>query len=1225
MNDQAWQGLLTVALVAAAIGGLYYLCSRLMRPFHNRAFICLSALLLGGWIVYGAAVRYARGEGGFKLGVDLSGGTILVYEVDADKMRDAEGEGSLADLDAGRMVEQLKRRIDPNDLYNVTIRPVGGASRYEIILPTGGAHQALLKLEAWDELKAAVTGNPAWKDALADADLDVDAGRTGELAFRIRQALDARAWSQALAKFRERFADKLRDKPEIKLDAVARGNVTGVAEAVKPAGIAADEVTKFFNEEYKPASEDSVRQFVETNYRFGAGGQRQDFSAEQVEQTKSLVARQGSLEFRIVANKVDDSAGIAAARAFIENPANRAELESRARRGLPPPGVPRDDGVPGSHSYSWVEIGPTERQALGLSNSMQSTPLWQAMAKARADGKVYVYEKEVNDTENGKSGRSSVVLFSRASQSERLPADERAKKQIEYFMLLRDPTPGQEVTGEHVRSAEVDDFQQSVSFAFDATGGARFGRLTGDNVPTPAGEKINLEFRFLAIVLDGQVVSAPFLSTQITDRGQITMKNSPREDRVRLVKILRAGALPATLKPLPVSEQTIGPTLGQDTIRKGTWSLVIAFAAVLVFMIVYYEFAGIVACVALLANLLLTVAFMVFVQATFTLPGLAGLVLMLGMAVDANILIYERLREERDRGAGLVLALRNGYDRALPTILDTHLTSFFTAIVLYAVGNDQLRGFGISLASGLVISLFTSLYMTRLLFDVWQYKGWLKKLDMRRLLTKTNIDFMRIRYYWFTATLILTVLGLGLFLLRGDQVLDIDFRGGTAYGGQLREGQGKTMGEMREYLKNQATRLAVDRVEQTDDEGKVFRITYKNAAGTPVKVEFVEPAPGADRAAREAEVARRASALPDWSVVQRFVPEPPGGEARPGTARFFNVRTTEKEADLVQVSVDRLLAEDANGRLDSLLKSIRLESFAVNGKLVTLQFSDFASPGYLRQFLEREFRAGGLGDQAFDLRGDGKSKEGRYKTMTLEITSGSFNPERDRGKLDRILEQTKTDFESRPQPESLEKFDKVLAAETGTRAATAILASWAVILLFLWFRFGNWTFGLAAVCCLLHDLAFCLGAIAACHYLVSWAPGLASFLLIEDFKIDLPSIAALLTLVGYSVNDTIVVFDRIREVRGKNPALTPQMINDGINQSLSRTILASTSVFLVVLVLYLFGGESIRLFSFVMVIGVIVGTYSSIYIASPLLLLFGEGQSAPQRSGRPSAEPAKAS
>src|SRR5262249_37522556 len=169
--------------------------------------------------------------------------------------------------------------------------------------------------------------------------------------------------------------------------------------------------------------------------------------------------------------------------------------------------------------------------------------------------------------------------------------------------------------------------------------------------------------------------------------------------------------------------------------------------------------------------------------------------------------------------------------------------------------------------------------------------------------------------------------------------------------------------------------------------------------------------------------------------------------------------------------------------------------------------------------------------------------------------------------------------------------------------------------------FGNWTFGLAAVLCLMHDLFFTMGIIAFCHYIHDWAPGLASLLGLHDFKIDLPAVAALLTLVGYSVNDTIVVFDRIREVRGKNPALTPQMINDSVNQTLSRTLLTSFITWLVVFVLYVWGGEGVHLFAFVMVVGVVVGTYSSIYIASPLLLIFGEGAPRePARERRPQTE-----
>src|SRR5262249_26394158 len=243
-----------------------------------------------------------------------------------------------------------------------------------------------------------------------------------------------------------------------------------------------------------------------------------------------------------------------------------------------------------------------------------------------------------------------------------------------------------------------------------------------------------------------------------------------------------------------------------------------------------------------------------------------------------------------------------------------------------------------------------------------------------------------------------------------------------------------------------------------------------------------------------------------------------------------------------------------------------------------------------------------------------KSQEGRFKTMRVAATSPAFKPEL----YTPILTRAKEAFAARPQPMRLENFDSQLALDTQTRAMYAILASWAAILLYLWFRFGNWTFGLAAVLCLIHDLFFTLGIIAFCHYIHAWAPGFASLLGLQDFKIDLPAVAALLTLVGYSVNDTIVVFDRIREVRGKNPELTPQMINDSVNQTLSRTLLTSFATWLVVVVLYCFGGEGVHLFAFVMVIGVIVGTYSSIYIASPLLLIFGEGvRRAPGRERQP--------
>jgi SecD/SecF fusion protein len=351
-----------------------------------------------------------------------------------------------------------------------------------------------------------------------------------------------------------------------------------------------------------------------------------------------------------------------------------------------------------------------------------------------------------------------------------------------------------------------------------------------------------------------------------------------------------------------------------------------------------------------------------------------------------------------------------------------------------------------------------------------------------------------------------------------------------------------------------------------------------------------------------------------------------------GKTRSFTIRTTEKEKELVQVMLDRLLRDEKDESKTLLAKTTiktPIDATTVKGSVVTLELDTPALPSYLKSFIERELKlnfyfpeVGGTDAVIVTgvVSGDNAAEENRtqrFKTMTIDFTKNTkfslgkpdAKPEAvkdDINAIIKILNNAKASFESRPLPERLETFDPALAADTKTKAFWAIALSWAAVLAYLWFRFGSWQFGLAAVLCLIHDLCFTLGCIAACHYLHDNFIG--SALLLQDFKIDLTAVAALLTLVGYSVNDTIVVFDRIREVRGKSPALTYQMINDSVNQTLSRTVLASLTVFLVVGVLYVFGGEGVHLFAFVMVIGVIVGTYSSIYIASPLLLLFGEGK-----------------
>jgi SecD/SecF fusion protein len=499
-----------------------------------------------------------------------------------------------------------------------------------------------------------------------------------------------------------------------------------------------------------------------------------------------------------------------------------------------------------------------------------------------------------------------------------------------------------------------------------------------------------------------------------------------------------------------------------------------------------------------------------------------------------------------------------------------------------------LKGFGISLTVGLIISLFTSLVMTRTIFDIWLAKNWLHKLYFMQLFKRPNIDFMRIRHLMFGLTVGATILGAALFVYHlGNGGLNIDFVGGTAYAGRLNEPQ--SLQTLRRKLE---TPLSPADYKTLNDEAEPlgFKITGD---------------------------------LPDESIEQVFVSDATLSSG--DKSSLFTVRTTDKNAPEVQLIV--------NYKLGDLLKRIPMKAPVVkevNGKAseATLAFvkstdkdnadydkPDYASVAQVTRLLNAQFAP--LDVRHFTVKGLGSGNEGRFTEMAVQledpIPAADFTG---------VLDKVRIAFSSTPQPERLENFDRQLASDTQQKALYAILASWIAILMYLWFRFGSWTFGAATVLCLIHDLFFTLGAIALCHYVYKYLPPVAYYLGLEDFKIDLPAIAALLTLVGYSVSDTIVVFDRIREVRGKNPLLTYTMINDSVNQTLSRTILSSLTVFLVVGVLYLFGGEGVHLFAFVMVVGVVVGTYSSIYIASPLLIMFGEGTPRTERDKAAAAQAA---
>ena len=703
---------------------------------------------------------------------------------------------------------------------------------------------------------------------------------------------------------------------------------------------------------------------------------------------------------------------------------------------------------------------------------------------------------------------------------------------------------------------------------FDREGGRKFGALTREHLPEENG---NFKYQ-LAILLDNVVQSAPSINSEIRDSGIIeggSQGFSPKELDF-LITVLRSGSLPASLNPEPLQEENVGPTLGDDTIAKGIRAIVISLIIVPLFMIVYYRFAGVVAVVALILNLLLLVASMAFLQASFTLPGLAGLALTIGMAVDVNVLIFERMREEAERGASLAQQIRNGFSRAWVTIFDSHVTIFLSGLVLYAVGTDEVKGFALTLIIGMIWNLFTAVFVSRMIFDFWYSKGWLKKVTMLKLMDKSNIDFISPRKACMLASVVLILLGLIATGIRGVGMYNIDFTGGSL-------------------------------------------VTIELNDGDPAIKDLSE-------SARTSFVREKTAALPDVTIESLSI-----GNEKAGVR--YNIRTTEQKIEKVKQAVldsfgkalrsvemtvgtptaiasnapSDATKADAKEKAKDDAKSATSDRFA-GGRQYALTFNKDQSATQVGNTFQNVLQENGINnpEARFEILNPksiaGESSVPNSKELTLRT---NLEPEATTVLLAKLGKSLQTDrnllFERQ------ENFGSTVAGETQTLAIIATLSSWLIIALYLWFRFKSLVYGLAAIIAVVHDVLITLGAVAVTYWLAN-IPGVSQFLLLEPFKIDLPMIAAFLTLIGFSVNDTIVIFDRIRELKGKTPHLTSQMINDALNQTLSRTILTSFTAWLVVVILYLFGGEGLHGFAFSLVVGFLSGTYSTIYIASPILV-----------------------
>ena len=804
------------------------------------------------------------------------------------------------------------------------------------------------------------------------------------------------------------------------------------------------------------------------------------------------------------------------------------------------------------------------------------------------------------------------------------------------------------VTGAYLSSSRpsVDEKGRAcVSFNFDTKGGQLFGGLTGENTPD---ESHDLS-RKLGIILDGYLFSAPAIITRITSHGQITGDFSEK-DVTDLVDVLNAGSLPTTLKPDPISQMATGPTLGKDTIISGGVAIAVSLLLVLLFMLAYYRFAGVVANLALLANLLLILGVMIFVKAAFTLPGIAGLVLTVGMAVDANVLIYERIREELDRQATLRMAIRNGFARATTTIVDANLTTLITGIVLYTVGTDQIKGFAVTLILGVLLSMYTAIYCARVIFDIAEKKRWITKLSMARIPLGGTVDFVGLRRVALGASAAVIVVGLIAVVIRGKGLLDIDFTGGVAVQVEFKEPK-KTQ-DIRDALNARPDvfeDLAVHEMTVSDKvPHTLFAINTGRHDEEMDADAFLEEVKTTLEDVFGQELVHHSMSITSKSLASEVKPaEAKPAEPKPTEPKPTEPQPTDSGAIRTDLPGDDLLAlaedgdevpaaapaaegsEPVAGAETPAAEEAAKSSDAAAEVATPGESSKAATPAVAPSVWTVRFGKPDEKDQDVAYATLMKSIDDKMAALGLtghvELTNADYlkDYDQDTGHKEwevlmtlppdqgtKVLEEVKASFESVPVFPSSNTIGGQVASDTQWKAGAALLASLVFIVAYIWIRFQRVMFGLAAVVALIHDVLVTLGVIA----LTYWLAPVLGFLLIEQFKIGLPVLAAFLTIIGYSLNDTIVVFDRIREVRGKSPNLTGEMINKSINQTLSRTLLTSFTTLIVVVILYVFGGDAIRVFAFSLVIGVMVGTYSSIFVASPVLLWIAQSSEAKSRA-----------
>ena len=604
--------------------------------------------------------------------------------------------------------------------------------------------------------------------------------------------------------------------------------------------------------------------------------------------------------------------------------------------------------------------------------------------------------------------------------------------------------------GDVITDARADFSQVSayanVSMSMNAEGAKTWQRLTKDNI----GKSV-------AIVLDGYVYSFPTVQSEIAGGNSQITGNFTVEEAKDLANTLKSGKMPAPARI--IEESVVGPSLGREAIQSGLWSFVLGFCLILIYMIFYYGWIpGLIADAALICNVFLLVGILASFSAVLTLPGIAGIVLTMGTAVDANVLIYERIREELRAGKGMRKAIEDGFKGAITAIIDANVTSFLTGAILAIFGTGPIKGFAVTYMIGIVSSFLTAVFITRLLLEDYANREGAKELSfttklMKNFLQNVHFDFVNARKWAYClsgALVIFAILGLEPHIF-GKLNLGIDFSGGRNY--VVRFDNNINTQDVRESLEN------------------TFKATLE------------------------------------------------------GDETFsLNVITYGNDANQVRISTNYRIHED-NAEADEYI--------------------------------------------------EGLLYEGCKPFLGEDITFEDFHS---------------TESNANVGIMSSQKVGPAIADDITTSAIWAVLAALVVIFLYILLRFRNFAYSVGALTALAHDTVIVLGL-----YAILWK------IMPFSMEIDQAFIAAILTVIGYSINDTVVIFDRVREYNKLYPKRERKVnINDALNNTLSRTFSTSMSTFVVLLAIFVFGGETIQGFVFALLVGVIVGTYSSVFIASPI-------------------------